>query len=136
MKALLKENILDYKEKINAVHESLVNRTCKGNDYLGWYEWPYNYDKEEFARIREVGKEIRENADVLLVCGIGGSYLGARSAIEMMKGLYPDDKPEIIYTGNGLSSTYLYQVLNHIKGKSVYLNVISKSGTTTEQQQH
>ena len=131
-KALLKENILDYQEKINAVHESLVNRTCKGNDYLGWYEWPYNYDKEEFARIREVGKEIRENADVLLVCGIGGSYLGARSAIEMMKGLYPGDKPEIIYTGNGLSSTYLCQVLEHIKGKSVYLNVISKSGTTTE----
>ena len=131
-KALLKENILDYQEKINAVYESLVNRTCKGNDYLGWYEWPYNYDKEEFARIREVGKEIRENADVLLVCGIGGSYLGARSAIEMMKGLYPGDKPEIIYTGNGLSSTYLCQVLEHIKGKSVYLNVISKSGTTTE----
>ena len=131
-RTLLKENILDYQDKINAVHESLLNRTCKGNDYLGWFDWPYDYDKEEFARIIEVGREIRENADVLLVCGIGGSYLGARSAIEMMKGLYHDEKPEIIYTGNGLSSTYICQVLEHIKGKSVYLNVISKSGSTTE----
>lgn len=130
--ALLKENIADYQDRVNEIHELLFKRECKGNDFLGWLDWPYEYDKEEFARIKEVGKEIRENADVLLVCGIGGSYLGARSAIEMMKGLYPDDKPEIIYTGNGLSSTYLYQVLNHIKGKSVYLNVISKSGTTTE----
>ncbi len=131
-KALLQENINDYQDKVNAIHESLLKRECKGNDFLGWFDWPYDYDKEEFARIKEVGKEIRENADVLLVCGIGGSYLGARSAIEMMKGLYPDEKPEIIYTGNGLSSTYLQQVLKHIKGKSVYLNVISKSGTTTE----
>ena len=123
--ALLKENIADYQDRVNEIHELLFKRECKGNDFLGWLDWPYDYDKEEFARIKEVGKEIRENADVLLVCGIGGSYLGARSAIEMMKGLYPDDKPEIIYTGNGLSSTYLYQVLNHIKGKSVYSMNIS-----------
>ena len=131
-KALLAENICDYQQEVNRLHASLLDKTCKGNDYIGWYQWPYDYDKEEFARIKEVGREIRERADVLLVCGIGGSYLGARSAIEMMKGLYPDDKVEIIYTGNGLSSTYLSQVLKHIDGRSVYLNVISKSGTTTE----
>ncbi|MBQ4254045.1 MAG: glucose-6-phosphate isomerase [Erysipelotrichaceae bacterium] len=131
-KALLKEDVLSYQERVNEVHQSIFDGTCAGNDFIGWVRWPFDYDKEEFARIKEVGREIHENADVLLVCGIGGSYLGARSAIEMMKGLYPGDKPEIIYTGNGLSSTYLNQILKHIEGKSVYLNVISKSGTTTE----
>ena len=105
----LKENILDYQEKVNQLHQSIVDKTCKGNDYLGWYDWPVNYDKEELDRIVEVAKEIRENADVLLVCGIGGSYLGARSAIEMLKGLYPDDSLEIIYTGNTVSSSHLFQ---------------------------
>ena len=131
-RALLTEDLKVYQDQVNEIHETIMNKTCKGNDYIGWVEWPYTYDKEEFDRIKEAAAEIRENADVLLVCGIGGSYLGARSAIEMMKGLYPDDKPEIIYTGNGLSSTYLMQVLKHIEGKSVYCNVISKSGTTTE----
>jgi len=131
-KALLEGNIFDYQSEVNKVHESILNGTCLGNDFIGWYNWPYDYDKEEFSRIKSVGKEIRENADVLLVCGIGGSYLGARSAIEMMKGLYSDDKVEIIYTGQSLNPTYLNNVINHIKGKSVYLNVISKSGTTTE----
>ncbi len=131
-RALLKGEIESYQEQVNHVHQQLLDGTCHGNDFIGWFEWPYAYDKEEFARIKEVACEIRERADVLIVCGIGGSYLGARSAIEMMNGLYPDDKLEIIYTGNGLSSTYLTQVFNHIKGKSVYVNVISKSGTTTE----
>ena len=131
-RADLHQDILDYQPTVDEIHHSIMNYTCKGNDFLGWVQWPENYDKEEFERIKEVAKEIRENADVLLVCGIGGSYLGARSAIEMMKGLYPDDKLEIIYTGNTVSPTYLKQTLDHIKGKSVYLNVISKSGTTTE----
>ncbi len=128
----LQESFADYQPKVNELHEQLKNKTCKGNDYVGWLDWPVNYDKEEFARIKEVAAEIRENADVLLVCGIGGSYLGARSAVEMMKGVLPDDKPEIIFTGNTVSSTYLAQTLKHIEGKSVYCNVISKSGTTTE----
>ncbi|MBR2746199.1 MAG: glucose-6-phosphate isomerase [Erysipelotrichaceae bacterium] len=131
-RALLKEDVKNYQEEVSKIHESLMNGTCKGNDYIGWIRWPYDYDKEEFERIKDAAREIRENADVLLVCGIGGSYLGARSAIEMMNGLYPDDKVEIIYTGNTLSSTYISQVLKHIEGKSVYCNVISKSGTTTE----
>ncbi len=130
--ALLKEDIMSYQDKVTEIHQSLLDKTCKGNDFIGWFEWPYDYDKEEFERIKALGKEIRKDGDVLLVCGIGGSYLGARSAIEMMKGLYPDDKLEIIYTGNGLSSTYISQILKHIEGRSVYLNVISKSGTTTE----
>ena len=131
-KAVTAEEILGYQDKVNELHAALSTHQCKGADYTGWYDWPVNYDKEEFARIKEAAAEIRERADVLLVCGIGGSYLGARSAIEMMNGLYGDKKPEIIYVGNTLSSSYLAQVLKHIEGKSVYVNVISKSGTTTE----
>ncbi|MDO4377639.1 MAG: glucose-6-phosphate isomerase [Erysipelotrichia bacterium] len=128
----LQEDIFSYQQKVNELHQQLNDKTCLGNDYIGWLDWPENYDKEELTRIKEVAQEIREKADVLLVCGIGGSYLGARSAIEMLQGLYSQNKLEIIYTGNTVSSTYLYQTLKHIEGKSVYLNVISKSGTTTE----
>ena len=131
-RANLQEDILSYQQKVNELHQQVLNKTCAGSDYVGWVNWPEDYDKEELERVKEVAKEIRDNADVLLVCGIGGSYLGARSAIEMLRGLYPQDKLEIIYTGNTVSSTYLYQTLKHIEGKSVYLNVISKSGTTTE----
>ena len=130
--ATLNEKIEDYQPQVDKIHQQLLNKSCLGNDFIGWMDWPLDYDKEEFARIKEAAREIREKADVLLVCGIGGSYLGARSAIEMMKGLYPDDKPEIIFSGNTVSSTYLAQTLKHLEGKSVYLNVISKSGTTTE----
>ncbi len=117
-RAMLQEDIKSYQEVVNKYHQSLVDKTCAGSDYTGWYNWPFDYDKEEFARIKEVAAEIREKADVLLVCGIGGSYLGARSAIEMLNGLYPDDKLEIIYTGNGLSPLYIQQVLNHIKERA------------------
>ena len=131
-RAHLNENILDYQSAVDTAHNWLHEHNGKGYDYTGWVEWPVTYDKEEFARIKEVGKEIHENADVFLVCGIGGSYLGARSAIEFMQGLYPDRKPEIIFVGNTFSSTYIAQVMKHIEGKSVYVDVISKSGTTTE----
>lgn len=128
----LKEDLGAYQKRVSEIHQQLLDKNCLGSDFVGWLDWPLNYDKEEFARIKETAKEIRERADVLIVCGIGGSYLGARSAIEMMKGLYPDDKLEIIFSGNTVSSTYLAQTLKHIEGKSVYVNVISKSGTTTE----
>ncbi|MDD6467605.1 MAG: glucose-6-phosphate isomerase [Erysipelotrichaceae bacterium] len=130
--ALLQEDLLSYQEEVNRIHEMIDNKTGKGNDFLGWVDWPDTYDKEEFERIIEVSEEVKANADVLLVCGIGGSYLGARSAIEMMNGLYPQRKPEIIFIGNTFSSTYLKQVCDYIKDKSFYVNVISKSGTTTE----
>ena len=126
------EDVYSYQEKVNEVDKALNSRSCAGSDYLGWLDWPVDYDKDEFKRIKAAAAEIRAKADILLVCGIGGSYLGARSAIEMLKGLYSDDKPEIIYTGNTLSSTTLAQIMNYIQGKSIYVNVISKSGTTTE----
>ena len=121
-----------YQNQVRAIDEALQNGTCKGNDFIGWLNWANNYDKEEFSRIKEVAAKVRENTEVFVVCGIGGSYLGARAAIEMMNGLYGDNKPEIIYMGNTFSSTYISQVMNYIKDKEVTVNVISKSGTTTE----
>lgn len=130
--AFLKEDVKAYQDQVRAIDEALQNGTCKGNDFIGWLSWANNYDKEEFSRIKEVAAKVRENTEVFVVCGIGGSYLGARAAIEMMNGLYGDNKPEIIYMGNTFSSTYISQVMNHIKDKEVTVNVISKSGTTTE----
>lgn len=130
--AFLKEDVKSYQDQVRAIDEALQNGTCKGNDFIGWLSWANNYDKEEFSRIKEVAAKVRENTEVFVVCGIGGSYLGARAAIEMMNGLYGDNKPEIIYMGNTFSSTYISQVMNYIKDKEVTVNVISKSGTTTE----
>jgi len=130
--AFLKEDVKSYQEVVNKYHEQLMKRTGKGNDFVGWVEWPHTYDKEEFDRMKKVAQKIREKCDVCIVCGIGGSYLGARAAIEMINGLYADKKPEIIFMGKTFSSTYIAQVLNYIKDKEVCVNVISKSGTTTE----
>lgn len=122
----------NYEEKVKLINKMINEKTGEGNDFLGWTTWPTDYDKEEFQRIIEAGKEIRENYEVLVVAGIGGSYLGARCAIEALRGLYPDDKLEIIYLGNTLSSTYVSQVLKYLEKKKFAINVISKSGTTTE----
>lgn len=130
--AFLKEDVKSYQDQVRAIDEALQNGTCEGNDFIGWLNWANNYDKEEFSRIKEVAAKVRENTEVFVVCGIGGSYLGARAAIEMMNGLYGDKKPEIIYMGNTFSSTYISQAMNYIKDKEVTVNVISKSGTTTE----
>ncbi|MFV0551714.1 MAG: glucose-6-phosphate isomerase [Anaerorhabdus sp.] len=130
--AFLKENILDYQPKVNEIHQMIMDKTGAGNDFLGWVDWPNTYDKEEFERILKVAASVKDKAEVLLVCGIGGSYLGARAAIEMIQGLYSGNKTEVIFIGNTFSSTYFKQVENYIQNKSVVLNVISKSGTTTE----
>ncbi len=130
--AKLKQNLNEYQSEVDKIHHWIHEKTHKGNDYLGWVDWPINYDKDEFDKVKSLAKNIREKGDVLLVCGIGGSYLGARAAIEFVNGLYGDDKLEIIYVGNTFSSTALVQILEKIRNKSVFLNVISKSGTTTE----
>lgn len=130
--AYLSEDVKSYQKEVTRLHEQLMKKTGKGSDYVGWVEWPNTYDKEEFARIKKAAAEIANKCDVFLVCGIGGSYLGARAAIETINGLYADKQPEVIFIGNTFSSTYIMQVLNHIKDKEVVVNVISKSGTTTE----
>ena len=124
---------LDTAKALQAV-EMLNKGTGKGNDFIGWTTLPFDYDKEEFDRIKTAAKTIRENADALVVIGIGGSYLGARAAIEFIKSARHNEteKPAIYFIGNGIDGADLAQVLELVKGKSLYLNVISKSGTTLE----
>ena len=121
-----------YEEKIIAINKGMEDGTAEGSDFLGWRDYPETYDKEEFARIKEDAKEIRDHFDALIVCGIGGSYLGARAGIEAINGLYPQKKVEIIYMGQTVSPRYVRQVIDHLEGKRFAINVISKSGTTTE----
>ena len=121
-----------YADKVAEINKMINEKTGKGNDFLGWTTWPKDYDKTELDRIIKSAKFVRENFDVLVVCGIGGSYLGARAAIEAINGLFPSDKLEIIYLGQTFSSTYIAQVLAYLKTKKFAINVISKSGTTTE----
>ena len=121
--------------QVELAHQQLESRSGAGNDFLGWLDLPVNYDKEEFARIKEAAKKIREDSDVLLVAGIGGSYLGARAVVEAVKGLYhndTEDGPKIYFCGNTISPTYLNDIIKVTKGKRFSINVISKSGTTTE----
>ena len=121
--------------QVELAHQQLESRSGAGNNFLGWLDLPVNYDKEEFARIKEAAKKIREDSDVLLVAGIGGSYLGARAVVEAVKGLYHNDTEDglkIYFCGNTISPTYLNDIIKVTKGKRFSINVISKSGTTTE----
>ena len=126
---------LEYQEDhIKDIHQKIHEGTAVGNEFLGWVTLPFDYNKEEFARILETSQRIKNNSDVLLVIGIGGSYLGARAAIEMLTPSFIEnrDYPEILFVGNHLSSTYIQELINYIKNKDFSINVISKSGTTTE----
>ena len=131
-KAKLNEDLESYKDTVKDIHEMIHNKTGAGNDFLGWVELPENYNKAEVELIKETAVKLREKTDILLVCGIGGSYLGARAAIEAINGLFPANDVEIIYVGNTFSSNYIKQVSDYLEGKDFAINVISKSGTTTE----
>lgn len=119
-----------------AAAKVLHDKTGLGNDFLGWLTLPTDYDKGEFARIQAAAERIKKQADVLIVIGIGGSYLGARAAIEFLKSPFYNnmkkDTPDIYYVGNNISPTYLNEVLSICEGRDLAVNVISKSGTTTE----
>ena len=116
--------------------DTLMSKTGEGNDFLGWIDLPTNYDKEEFDRIKKSAEYIKENADVLIVIGIGGSYLGARAVVEAVKSynynLLAKDTPQIYFIGNSISPSSLNEIVSLCDGKDVCVNVISKSGTTTE----
>ena len=127
------------KEKAAAARDTLLNKTGEGNDYLGWIDLPVDYDKEEFERIQDAARKIRQDSDVLIVIGIGGSYLGARAANEFLNHTFYNNiskelrqGPEIYYAGNSISGTYLQHILDVIGNRDFSINVISKSGTTTE----
>ena len=130
---LINEEILKgYEKEVARIDQMIKDKSGQGNDYLGWADWPVNYDKEELARIKKDAQYVRDHFDILVVCGIGGSYLGARCALEALNGLKSDDKLEIIFMGQTFSPNYVAQVMNYLEGKNFAINVISKSGTTTE----
>jgi len=120
-------------KEINVAHRALKNKTGKGNEFLGWVTLPNNYDKDEFKRIILAARKIRKQSKILIVIGIGGSYLGSKAAMEMLNPYFSRTKKlEVIFAGHQMSSTYLSELVDYVKNKDFSVNVISKSGTTTE----
>ncbi|MDE5746227.1 MAG: glucose-6-phosphate isomerase, partial [Acetatifactor sp.] len=133
------EEIENMKGQALAAMDVLLGREGAGNDFLGWIDLPVNYDKEEFARIKKAAAKIQSDSEVLLVIGIGGSYLGARAAIEFLGHSFANvldqsvrKAPEIYFCGNSISSTYLKHLMDVVGDRDFSINMISKSGTTTE----
>ena len=122
--------------QIAAAEQMLKTGSGLGSDFLGWIDLPVNYDREEFARIQKAAQKIKSDSDILIVIGIGGSYLGARAAIELLKSPFYNnlkkDTPDIYFVGNNINPTYLNEILSICEGKDISVNIISKSGTTTE----
>ncbi|MDY0235878.1 MAG: glucose-6-phosphate isomerase [Gudongella sp.] len=139
-KSFLKDHEIQYmKPVLGKAHNMIHDGTGFGSEYSGWLDWTEKYDRVEYEKLKKVAENIRNNAQILLVIGIGGSYLGARAVIDALSNSFynalPDNErktPQIIFIGNNLSTKYYKDVLGLIKGKEVYINVISKSGTTTE----
>ena len=132
-------NILAYKEKVENIHKDLNRRAELENDFVCWLHLPTNYDKKEFARIKKAAKKIKKESDILVVIGIGGSYLGARAVIESLTSTFNNmltakerKYPQILFAGNNLSPNYINELIEYIGDKDFSVNVISKSGTTTE----
>lgn len=136
---ITQKTILTYKEQVENIHKDLHRRASDEKDFVGWLELPTNYDKEEFARIKKSAQKIKKESDILLVIGIGGSYLGARAVIEALTSSFynmlPEKQrkyPQVLYVGNNLSPNYINELIEYIGDKDFSVNVISKSGTTTE----
>ncbi|MDH5164494.1 glucose-6-phosphate isomerase [Heyndrickxia oleronia] len=130
-----KSEVEGLSEFVKVAHEMLHEKKGLGSDFLGWVDLPLAYDKEEFSRIKQAAKRIQNQSDALIVIGIGGSYLGAKSAIEALSHTFHNqinDKTQVYFAGNNISSTYLMHLLELLEGKDISVNVISKSGTTTE----
>ena len=121
---------------VETAHNLIENKKGAGKDFLGWVNLPSNYDKEEFERIKETSEKVKQNSDIFIVIGIGGSYLGARAVIEALNSplhnLLREDIPKILFVGNDISATHLNEVIELCENKDFSVNVISKSGTTTE----
>ncbi len=138
--SFVKPHEVDFmKSEVKTAHKSLHEKSGAGAEFTGWLDYPIKYDKDEFNNVKKSGKEIRENSDVFLVIGIGGSYLGARACIEALSHSFFNNLskekrkvPEVYFVGNNMSSTYIRELFDVIEGKDVSINVISKSGTTTE----
>ena len=133
------KTIMEYKEQVENIHKELHKRANDEKDFVGWLELPTNYDKKEFSRIKKAAKKIKKESDILVVIGIGGSYLGARAVIEALTSTFSNmltekqrKYPQILYVGNNLSPNYINELIEYIGDKDFSVNVISKSGTTTE----
>ena len=133
------KEILEYKKEVAKIHEELHSRSDDEKDFVGWLNLPTNYDKKEFSRIKKAAKKINKESDILIVIGIGGSYLGARAVIEALTNTFYNlqsdtqrKTPQILYAGNNLSPNYINDLIQYIGDKDFSVNVISKSGTTTE----
>ena len=138
-KFVTKEELNQFLYKINSAHNKLINRDGLGNEYLGWMDLPTNRDEEEISRIKECASKIQKQADVFIVIGIGGSYLGAKAVIDLFtntfSNLLPESQrkfPQIIFAGNNISAKYLRNLVEYVEDKDFAINVISKSGTTLE----
>ena len=136
---ITKKSIMEYKEQVENIHKDLHRRANDEKDFVGWLELPTNYDKKEFAKIKKAAKKIKKESDILIVIGIGGSYLGARAVIEALTSSFYNmlsnkqrKFPQILYVGNNLSPNYINELIEYIGNKDFSINVISKSGTTTE----
>lgn len=136
---ITQKSIMEYKAQVENIHKDLHKRANNEKDFVGWLDLPSNYDKEEFKRIKKAAKKIKKESDILVVIGIGGSYLGARAVIESLTSTFNNmlstkqrKYPQILYAGNNLSSNYLNELIEYIGDKDFSINVISKSGTTTE----
>ena len=136
---ITKKMINEYAKKVKLIHEDLHKRGNLEKDFVGWLELPTNYDKQEFKRIKKSAKKIAKESDVLIVIGIGGSYLGARAVIESLTSTFCNllsnkqrKYPQILYVGNNISSNYMNELIEYVRDKDFSINVISKSGTTTE----
>ncbi len=136
---ITKKTILTYKEQVENIHKDLHRRASDEKDFVGWLELPTNYDKKEFLKIKKAAKKIQKESDILVVIGIGGSYLGARAVIEALTSSFynmmPNKEikyPKVLYVGNNLSPNYINELIEYIGDKDFSVNVISKSGTTTE----
>ncbi len=135
--SITEEAMNEYNQMVSKIHKDLHKKANDEKEFLGWVELPTNYDKEEFARIKKAAKKIQRDSDVLVVIGIGGSYLGARAVIDSLthsfyNGMPHEKTPQIVYAGNNLSPVYMNDLLEFVAGKDISVNVISKSGTTTE----
>ena len=136
---LLEKDIMKYAKQVSDIHKNLHEKSLDENEFCGWIDLPSNYDKQEFENIKKAAKKIQTDSDILLVIGIGGSYLGARAVIESLTNSFYNLQtkenrkfPQILYVGNNLSPNYLTDLMDYISDKDISINVISKSGTTTE----
>ena len=132
-----KEDLIKYNKKVTKAHEELHTKSENKNEFVGWLNLPTNYNKEEFEKIKKCAEKIKKDSEIFLVIGIGGSYLGARAVIEALTSSFynkesENKRTEVLYVGNNMSTRYINDLLEYIGNKEISINVISKSGTTTE----